>query len=540
LKRSLPLKRQLLNNAVGAGFSHIASTLAVLIAIPFMVHGLGIEQYGFLALLAAASKYGGFTDFGIGPSLTRQIAHHNARDEASEVRKTATFGVMFYSALLALGTFVALTFSPALIALGHYRDPVFVHDAIFLLRIFIIAFFAGGLGGSFQSFLAGIGRLQLASKLGAAMSIVGTTIVAVAVVLHQGLIGVAYATALMAVLGVVAPYIAARRAYGGPLFAAPSLVTWPIVRSLLSTGGWIQLTTIMVIFYAETDQLIVASVLGLAASGLFDVGRKVARAVRAVSFYFGTALMPAMAAVQSRSPDAMKTIVVDGTRYLGVMTMFVSGLLYVEVPNVLTLWIGAGPHNGTIIHVVRILLVVYLIDSLQAVTMAALRGAGTPKLEALYTVTNAVVNVGLTIALVRPFGMNGILAGSVGGMVVGSIFFSIAYCRFKGYDLRASLGAPLLRLALASIISVAAVMYVLRFVPLAADGSKVHALLTIVCVSVVYAVVYAFVVRIAGVLSTNDLAFAQASLPVRLRSVFNAPLVRGMFVASAVPLEKAS
>ncbi len=534
-----PLKRQLLNNAVGAGVFHIASTFVALLSIPFLVHGLGIEGYGFLALLAAASKYGGFTDFGIGPSLTRQVAYHHARGEAREVRATATVGTLFYVGLLALATVASLSFAPAIVALGHYRDPAFVRDATDLLRIFIIAFFAGGVGGNFQSFLAGIGRLQLASKLGASISIAGTVLAVVAVSAHLGLVGVAGAIAVTAAINIVLPYLAARRAYG-PILAAPASLTWPSARGLLATGGWIQLSTIMVILYAETDQLIVATVLGLAASGLFDVGRKLARAVRAVSFYFATALMPAVATIHSRGTESLEAIVVDGTRYLGVMTMFVSGLLYVSAPNVVTLWIGPGPHDATIVHVVRVLLVVYVIDSLQAVSITILRGTGTPKLEAFYSVTNALVNIALTVALVRPFGLDGILAGSLGGMAVASAVFSVAYCRSKGYDVRVSLGVPLLRLALASIASVATVTFALHFVPLADDGSKLHALLTLACASAMYALVYAVVIRIAGVLSMRDLAFAKASFPARLRSVFDAPIVRGMFVASHPPLEKAS
>ncbi|GAC1563597.1 MAG: hypothetical protein NVS3B17_18180 [Vulcanimicrobiaceae bacterium] len=354
---------------------------------------------------------------------------------------------------------------------------------------------------------------------------------------HFGLVGVANAMAITAVVSVVGPYVAARRVFG-PVLVGPTHVTWPIVRGLLYTGSWIQLSSIMVIFYAETDQLVVATVLGLAASGLFDVGRKLARAVRAVSFYFATALMPAVAMLQSRGSDSLKAIVVDGTRYLGVMTMFVSGLLFISVSNILTLWIGPSAHNATIVHVVEVLLVVYVIDSLQSVSITILRGAGTPKLEAFYSVTNAVVNVALTIALVRPFGLDGILTGSVAGMAVASMVFSVAYCRAKGYDLRTSLGMPLLRLALASIVSVAAVKSVLRFLPFTDDGSRVHAAATLVCVTALYTVVYALVIRISGILSTDDLAFARASFPMRLRSLFNAPIVRGMFVPTRA-IEKA-
>ncbi len=526
--------RKTLGDAVGTGVYHITSTFASLASTPILLWGLGLEGYGFFALISAASKYGGVTDFGIGPSITRHVAEFNARGDGWRVRQTITFGTLFYIALLLLlGVPAATVAAPWLVGLGHLHNAQIREQAPLLLTVYIANFFVQLWAGCYASAIAGLGRVQLVAKINAGSRVVLAAVASLSMLFHMGLLGMTYALAVQGAIVLAITYASARRLYG-PLFVDPRRLEKATVRRILSNGGWIQLSSLMVLIYAETDQLVIAAVLGLSASALFDVANRLARAVRALSFYFNSAFLPAVASYEARyGAERMLAVFADGTRYLGVVTFFTSGMLFVTATSIVTLWVGPGPHNPTIVWIVQILVFVYLIDNMLAVAITMLRGMGTPRMETAYSVVNAVVNIVLTVVLVKPFGMAGILVGTLGGTVVGAAVFLTVFSRTRSLDLRRTIARPMLSLTAALATTLLLVSIVQHVLLLSLRANRLGAGIELAVVAVVYTLVFAVALRFAKTLSAGDRTFLERAMPVAFKRVFDSPFVRSVFASRA-------
>ena len=67
-------------NLAGRGVSMVLS----LFISAYVVHRLGLRTFGFWAVVSAASQYAQLLDFGVGPALSRFIAHFDERSSTTQ------------------------------------------------------------------------------------------------------------------------------------------------------------------------------------------------------------------------------------------------------------------------------------------------------------------------------------------------------------------------------------------------------------------------------------------------------------------------
>jgi O-antigen/teichoic acid export membrane protein len=86
--------KRLFRNTVWSGIGSAAPMLVAVVAVPRLIHGLGADRFGILALAWMVIGYLSLLDFGLGGAITRLVADRIAlgRDGYS-VLSTAPFSV---------------------------------------------------------------------------------------------------------------------------------------------------------------------------------------------------------------------------------------------------------------------------------------------------------------------------------------------------------------------------------------------------------------------------------------------------------------
>ena len=80
-----------------AGFG--APIAAALIAVPFVVRGLGVERFGILALAWAILGAAAMLDLGVGRALTQVVARRRATGEIAELNSLVMTATAFLGAV---------------------------------------------------------------------------------------------------------------------------------------------------------------------------------------------------------------------------------------------------------------------------------------------------------------------------------------------------------------------------------------------------------------------------------------------------------
>ena len=63
---------------------------------PFIIHSLGVQQYGLYAIVGSLAGYLGLLDFGLGGTFVKFITEYIERNDRAAARQVISFGIAFY------------------------------------------------------------------------------------------------------------------------------------------------------------------------------------------------------------------------------------------------------------------------------------------------------------------------------------------------------------------------------------------------------------------------------------------------------------
>ncbi|WP_026961379.1 oligosaccharide flippase family protein [Alicyclobacillus herbarius] len=395
---------------------------------PITIHQLGMADYGLWAILSGMVSYFTLLDFGTGSTFMTQFALFYAADNRQRIREVMTFGIVFYLGLGILMVPVAWLVASHLVRWFH----VSAAESSMVVRVFwytyAYLFVSRALGG-FGTLLNAAQKMVFMSALGFACQGLNSAVLLIALVLHLSLDSFVIANYLSLIVSIVVTVVAARRLVRGRLTCAPWHIRGDTVKGLLSFGGWMQLTNLANQVNMETDRILIGHFVGAGATGVYQLGNKLALMSRYLPLTMLSAMLPAISEqYATHSEHKIRSSYIEGTRWLALVTFLVSGFLISANDPLQVLWLG---HSiPSLSFMTEALLVGYVTNNLTGVGTTILRAVGTPRLEAYYMVVGAVLNILLTVVLAPRFGVWGILWGTALGMTLSSWYFLFAFHRY--------------------------------------------------------------------------------------------------------------
>lgn len=497
---------------------HASSALAVLAVTPVILAGLGLESYGVWAILAAFVRYSSAADPGFGPSVTKYVSAYAAASEWSRVRQVITFACLGYFTLAAVAFFpIRLLAGPLANAL--HAPHAIIGEVPLLALTFSLTMFAMLLAGGLSSAIIGLGKLGLASAISGAGQFIFAICAVIAMVDHLGLPALCAALCMQFFMVAAANVVVLFRALGRSPFIAPAAFEGAVIKRMFAFGGWVQLSGIMVLINAETNVVIIAAVVGLSAAGLFDLGNRLARLVRVISFYANSAVFPVLARLDVEAGnEKVRALFTTATRGMAFASVVAFCALAGSVPTVLHLWLGsAAPRDNLVTLIVVMLGIGYCADNVASVASTILRAIGRPKLETFYQIVATGINVSLTLLLARRFGVPGILVGPVSGALISSVIFVRLIGRDFGFPASGVVAPWLLPLAAIGALSAAAAYAVGGLFP--HDPSRILALAILAAQMIAYGAVIIVGFRVANLLDPADRERLRLVVPTSLSTL---------------------
>lgn len=447
-------KQVFLNTFAGLA-SNGGSALVGLIVTPLLIAKLGVEQFGFWAVVTAMVNYAGLLDGGLNSTFMKYVAEYAARNEPARIRQVTTFGTAFYVVLGLLVAPIAAVVSPYAIGLMHL-DPALARRGPLIFGYVVLALFLTSAAGAIASVLSGFGKLRTVWTSNFLSRTVFSIVALIACTLGFGLDGMVFATFAQLAVFAIVTYVAARRMFG-PLFCPPWQWERSVIVSLFKLGGWVQVTNTCSTIVVESNRFIISAFVSTSVVTYFEVASRLTRAARSLPFNFIVALLPAVSARNASLPDdRFNETYVRASRYVNFATLFLVGFIIAAGTPISYLWIGTVyPGIGVICAYVG-LSFIFINATMVGTTM--LRAVALARYEAYYYMVWTVASIALMIATVPFFGLMGVLAGMTGGAAIGTVYFLRVLHRLRGLDVRSGLlswALPLCGIAAASIAGTA-------------------------------------------------------------------------------------
>ena len=405
-----------------ASLARIAVTFVVwFLLTPYMIHSLGSEGYGLWSLLFSLVGFLSLLDLGTGAGVVRCVAEtrgHGRRAERDEALSTYLAASLVIS--LAGGLVVAAIGQWALPALGLPEAALpIARVALWLvgLRSFILAVPLGFARGV----LFGENRLVALNAAQAVATVIAGLLTAAALALGSGIEGVAWA----GLLGMLIEHLIYLR------LAAPHLRTmtlsWRFVtprslRRAASLGAAQLMIAASGLVLLRTDPLIVQAFQGVAAVSIYAVAMKVAENTFLIIKQFVNALSPLIAEWHAAGKVAeLRELLVRATRLASIPAALIGGAAIGGGASLLRLWLG--PEFEVAALPMRILVLSMILTVPQMVVFGLLTYSDRHHLPARASVVAAVVNLLLSMALVRPLGLAGVALGTLGATVLVDVLY---------------------------------------------------------------------------------------------------------------------
>jgi O-antigen/teichoic acid export membrane protein len=226
------------------------------------------------------------------------------------------------------------------------------------------------------------------------------------------------------------------------------------------------------------------------------------------------ALLPAAAAAHAEGDqEVLRTISIEGSRILAILSLGLGGALMGVAPALFQVWLGRPyPHLEVIFD---LLIVAYLINNLTGIGTVLTQAIGRPSVEAEYALMSSGINVVLTVALVVPFGLYGVLIGTVIGSVIGLLYFLWRFHRLMRIPLWNGLGIWLWRLPGSVGTAAVVVRLLIAAIPTGLWEHRLGAAVLVTVGSVLYLGLLLVGTRMTKFGSTLDVELLRRVLPTR-------------------------
>jgi len=382
------------------------SGLAV-IALPFIVHGLGDEQFGLLSICWLMRGYVSFLDLGMGQATINLIASRisgGKMDEAGRILRTSmVMGIglsivfiLLFEVLYELGLAAFLNLSPSIMG-----------EARISLQIFAIGIPPVLLMGVLRSVPLSMNRFDLVNILqttGAVLQWVGSIAV---IYFGGGLIEVIALFVATRYLIATILFLYVRQVF--PLFhAGPATGGESHFRTLLAFGGWVSIAQIIGPLLLVLERVIISRTSSPEWITYFAVPQDTLLKLVIIPMSLASTLYPMVSARWGLPEGAefARRIYHDSVRYTYYVLLPVVFVGVVFGGDLLRIWLGPtfAEKSGDVIALVAVGI---LFHALAQLPNTLILGSGRPKITARLLLVEMVPYLALCYWFTSMWGIRG-------------------------------------------------------------------------------------------------------------------------------------
>ena len=321
----------------------------------------------------------------------------------------------------------------------------------------------------------------------------------------------------------VSTFIISWRTYGFPI-GNPAKLDRAVFREVRRFGGWAQVTSVLNTLTYSTDPIVIGTFVSASAAGIANLGSRFARQIP----YFATvpeATLPAMAAAQQagEGPEGIARMSIRSNRISYLLGACVASIIVGAAPVILAFWQGQSYSQADLATCI-------VAGSMLASMLGQTAGIGIYAMGKVGYGVRArfagfVVNLVATIALAIPFGMPGVLLGTLLATVTTNAYLQIRVNQLLGINGWTSVWQWMLPLMAATAPAIVVDRLVIALMPASVQHHRLPALAALGVLLVVNYVVLLIGIRSWRYLGQQDITFLRRSLPGPVRKILKPKVV---------------
>lgn len=398
--------------------STIVSTLAALVVLPRVLHGIDVNRYGEWTTLAAVLAIGQLAEAGVGIEISRRVAAAHGRGDAPAVRRAVREGTTVLVGVAAAIEAVGVAMAHPVVDLVFATISPGQRGQLSLLLIGVITLLAVGLAASgYIAVLGGLQRNDYSNWSGIAAVILAAGVTVGGIAAGIGIWALLVADAVQLLASWAGPVLGIRKLAPDMRFGL-TRVSPGVALGFLGMPAMIVAASASTLFDSQVDKLVLTHNVGPRAAAMFQIGSQMVLSARAAALIPLSVLLAGTAELYRMHPGRLRRLEgLAGRSAQAIASVTAGGFLVFSSPF-LHAWLGPG-YGGAAMSL-RLLAVAALVNVWSAPWFYYAVGRGRYQYVLVAACANLVVNASCTVLLTTRIGLLGALVGSVAGNGAGT------------------------------------------------------------------------------------------------------------------------
>lgn len=436
------MTRSIFSNWLGL----LAMAACTIFLTPIMIHHLGAVDYGVWVLAGSVLDYYGLLDIGMRAAMFRYVGMFRGRDARKEIDQTfssALFIVTVTALVICIISGAVAHILPRILTLRGTSPHVFGWLLLLLGFSVAVTFPVRMLA----TYISAHQRWDLFNAAGTAAVVTRAVAIIVVLKLGYGLLAVAAATLVVAVLS-LGQHIIILRIADPSVHLSANLISGKRIRELFGFSLRSLLVSVGDYLRFYSDSVVIASVLNVALVTPFNVATRLIECFKSVVTAAGGPILGSMTELDgSRRQEESRALLLRSTRMLALLSILGGVLLLVDGPVLLRIWVG--PQFSSAYPILAVLAAGYMINLALHPMLLIVVARGQHGPLGAWSVAEGLVNIALSVIWGRSYGLLGIAMGTVVPMLAIKLIIQ-PYYAFKAAEVTAwtylhrGLGRPLL------------------------------------------------------------------------------------------------
>jgi O-antigen/teichoic acid export membrane protein len=405
------LSSTILKNVTSNWAAILVNIALSFVIAPVTVAALGNAYYGIWTLLMQFTGYLWLFDFGVRESVIKYVAQYQASNQPEKIESTVRTAVSMYT-VVALGVFLA-TCGLALALPYAFNIPP---DTVRAARI--TAVLSGATIAQYFVFnvyvgvLMGVQKFYLMARIGMIFGIIRAGVMYVLMSAGYGLITLAMIQFIVAIVSNIIVYHLALREM--------PFVGYRLVKprreeavKLLNYGKYVLIANIGDKLIFATDSIIIGMFLPISALTYYALGGTLIEQFRSFITSMASIFNPLSSSLEARNePKSLAAVYMTGAKVAILLGLPVCIGFMVLGERFISIWMGPeyGPLAG---RVLLVLAAGHLIGLPYYTISGVLYGLGQHQILARMRIVEAVMNLTLSVVLIKTIGLVGVALGTV-------------------------------------------------------------------------------------------------------------------------------
>jgi O-antigen/teichoic acid export membrane protein len=440
-------RRLIAKNSIFNLVGQVLPMLVGLLTIPYIVRGLGTEQYGIFSIATMLLGYFSIFDLGLSRATVKFVAENLSPERVHKVPELVWTSLSLLVAIGTLGGILAAIFVPVSVTHFFKMPPSLAGEARIALFV-LCASMPIMLGNdALRGVLEASQRFDLVNCVKVPASVLFYLVAALVIPFGVHVAGIVSLLVLIRLISALCYLNFCFRVIPG-LRSNPR-VSRASLRPLATFGGWIMVSNVTAPVFAYLERFMIASLLSVGMLTFYAAPYELVSKLLIFPMSIVPSLFPYFSFHGEKKRSEVSDITSRTIKYLFVVLTPPAAVFVFFARDIMNLWLGSPfASNSTV--VLQLVTITFFINAFAIVPFTSVQALGRPELKAILDLVTIPVYIGVAWFLMRHAGIDGAALAKLLVTVSDGFFLYMFAFKLKAFSLRDCVSGPLLRAILVS------------------------------------------------------------------------------------------